>query len=160
MPCGPTVPNPASHMKMIEHGGAAVSSFLESAYWGCMLQCHHSNVSPGANQWSKQSIFTGDVVFPCFSSPQSVAPHQLPKKTGKHILFNVVFWNPLWASKTTFSLKEIVRDWSVSGTCLLHISCPTIARNEYLLHQNSFNLCHCCLLYLLAAPSLLCHVGQ
>ena len=181
MPCGPIVPNPASHMKMIENDGAAVSRFLESAYWGCMSQCHHSNVSPGLITSTPVSEANNQFLpvmwfFQCFFTSRRVsAPHQLPRKSGKHILFNFVFWSPLWASKTTFSLIEIVRDWSVSGTCLfywpnvffcvvlsagfhfVHISCPTIARNEYLLQQNSSNFVS--LLPALLA-SLLCHVGQ
>ena len=164
---------------MIENDGAAVSRFLESAYWGCMSQCHHSNVSPGLITSTPVSEANNQFLpvmwfFQCFFTSRRVsAPHQLPRKSGKHILFNFVFWSPLWASKTTFSLIEIVRDWSVSGTCLFYW--PNVLLLFYLLvfilytylaqklHEMNTSctkfppiLCHCCLLYLLACYTMPC----
>ena len=49
---------------------AAVSRFIESAYRGCMSQCHYSNVGPGlitstpVRKANNQFKFTGYVVFP------------------------------------------------------------------------------------------------
>ena len=118
MPCGPIVPNPASHMKMIENDGAAVSRFLESAYWGCMLQCHHSNVSPGLISEANNQ-FLPVMWFSMFFLPSECRPPPTAKEKQGNTYFSILFsGNLLWASKTTFSLLEIVRDWSVSGTCL------------------------------------------
>ena len=102
-------------------------------------------------------------VFP----PRRVSPPTSCPKNRKHILFNFVFWNPLWASKTTFSLKEIVGDWSILGAGLFYwpsvfslflfagfyfiqISCPQMHEMNTSCTKLPPILCHCCLLYLLA----------
>ena len=97
--------------------------------------------------------------FSMFFLPAECRPPPVTQKTGKHILFNFVFWNPLWASKTTFSLKEIVGDWSILGTGLFYW--PNVFSlflfAFFFVRISSSNFVS--LLPALLA-SLLCHVGQ
>ena len=58
-----------------ENDRAAVSRYIESAYWGCMSQCHYSNVglitSTPISKANNQLNFTGYVFFP---SPTECRP--------------------------------------------------------------------------------------
>ena len=84
-----------------ENERAAVSRFIESAYWGCMSQCHYSNVGPGQitstpiSKANNQLNFTSYVVFP---SPTECCPQpQLPKlveDTFKDCLMKCCFLEP------------------------------------------------------------------
>ena len=91
------------------------------------------------------------MVFPCFSSPQSVAPHQLPKKQETHIV-QLCFLEPFVSFQNYVFFKRDsrrlinFRDWPfLLAKCFffvficffLYAYLPPI-------------LCHCCLLYLLA----------
>ena len=95
------------------------------------------------------------MVFPCFSSPQSVAPHQLPKKQETHIV-QLCFLEPFVSfqnyvfftrdSKKLISFRDLpfllAKCFSVflfAGFHVVHVACQKIARKGCLLHHNSSN---------------------
>ena len=110
-----------------ENDRAAVSRFIESAYWGCMSQCHYSNVGPGlitstpVRKANNQFNFTGYVVFP---PPQSVAPKPVCKTCGRQILFIFVLEYIISFVFTSGSRiwSDCGRSLSVEGTTFCKIS--------------------------------------